>query len=268
MLRKSSSTWEVFLQSRRGRWDRPCASGRFGITRMRNGRKLSTDCSQPRGGAARMNRTGRRWMNRRSNGLLRRNALKIVICGLSITSSWGNGHATTFRALARALHARGHKIVFFERDVEWYASNRDLPDPNFCRVELYESWETILPKLRVELNEADVAMVGSYFADGIQAVNEMCDSKARSKTFYDIDTPITIAKMREHGKSDYLTADQIPEFDVFFSFTGGPMLLEIEQRFGARHAVPLYCSFDPERYHRRPLTKRFACDLSYMGTYA
>jgi spore maturation protein CgeB len=194
--------------------------------------------------------------------------LKIVICGLSITSSWGNGHATTFRALARALHARGHKIVFFERDVEWYASNRDLPDPNFCRIELYESWQTVLPKLRAELNDADVAMVGSYFPDGIQAVNEMCDSKAQSKTFYDIDTPITIAKLREQGKTDYLTADQIPEFDVFFSFTGGPMLQEIEQRFGARHAVPLYCSFDPERYHRRPPTKRFTCDLSYMGTYA
>lgn len=194
--------------------------------------------------------------------------MKIVICGLSITSSWGNGHATTFRALVRALNERGHEITFFERDVEWYASNRDLPDPTFCRVELYKHWSEITPKVAKAFDSADVAMVGSYFPDGIAAIREMLDSKARVKTFYDIDTPITVAKLRESGSTDYLTGSQIPGLDVYFSFTGGPMLREIEERFGARHAAPLYCSFDPERYHRYPVAKRFACDLSYMGTYA
>lgn len=194
--------------------------------------------------------------------------MKIVICGLSITSSWGNGHATTFRALTRALHDRGHEIVFFERDVEWYASNRDLPDPDFCKVELYTNWKEIAPKVRVHFSEADVVVVGSYFPDGIAAIFEMLDSNARVKCFYDIDTPITIAKLRNCVSTEYLLAEQVPGFDVYFSFTGGPMLREIERRFGATHAVPLYCSFDPERYHRHPVTKRFSCDLSYMGTYA
>lgn len=194
--------------------------------------------------------------------------MRIVICGLSITSSWGNGHATTFRALARALHSRGHEVAFFERDVEWYSSNRDLPDPSFCRVELYDEWKAIVSKIRREFEHADVAMVGSYFPDGIAAIREMLDSSARVKTFYDIDTPITIAKLRTGNKTDYLLANQIPELDVYFSFTGGPMLREIEDRFGAHRAVPLYCSFDPERYHAYPIARRFACDLSYMGTYA
>jgi spore maturation protein CgeB len=193
--------------------------------------------------------------------------LKIVICGLSITSSWGNGHATTFRALARSLHARGHEIIFFERDVEWYSSNRDLPDPSFCRVQLYDHWKSVLPKVRTEFNHADVAIVGSYFPDGVEAIREMLDSNARVKTFYDIDTPITVAKLRT-GDTDYIRRDQIAGLDVYFSFTGGPMLRHIETHFGAAHAVPLYCSFDPERYHRYPLAKRFRCDLSYMGTYA
>lgn len=194
--------------------------------------------------------------------------MKIVICGLSITSSWGNGHATTFRALIRALYERGHDITFFERDVEWYASNRDLPDPSFCRVELYEQWSEIVPKIRREFDAADVAMVGSYFPDGVAAIQEMLDSKARVKTFYDIDTPITIAKLRESGSTGYLTGKQIPGLNIYFSFTGGPMLREIQDRFGAQHAEPLYCSFDPERYHPYSPAKRFACDLSYMGTYA
>ncbi len=194
--------------------------------------------------------------------------MKIVIGGLSITSSWGNGHATTFRALARSLHDRGHDIVFFERDVEWYASNRDLSNPTFCTVELYKKWDEVLPKFRAQLSEADVVVIGSYFPDAVVAIREAMDSNIRVKAFYDIDTPITIAKLRETGRTEYLLAEQIPGFDVYFSFTGGPMLQEIERRFGAPHAVPLYCSFDPERYHPLPAAKRFACDMSYMGTYA
>ena len=223
--------------------------------------------------------------------------MQIVIFGLSITSTWGNGHANTFRALARALHARGHRIVFFEKDVEWYASNRDLPQPAFCEVKLYTQWQEALPLVRRELRSADVALVGSYFPDGVQAIAEMLDSNAAVRTFYDIDTPITVAALRgvrgkpgapsapgvgelgwkpavglagagERGGCDYLRADQLAGLDVYFSFTGGPILDELQGRFGVRRAVPLYCSFDPERYRILPPSRRFACAMSYMGTYA
>ena len=193
--------------------------------------------------------------------------MKIVICGLSITSSWGNGHATTYRALSRALRARGHKIVFFERDFEWYASNRDMPEPPFCKVHIYEQWDEVVRLLRRELASADVAVVGSFFPDGVQAINEMLDSSAAVKTFYDIDTPITLSKLRT-GDPEYLQRHQIPGFDLYFSFTGGPKLRELETGFGARRAVPLYCSFDPEGYGLRESDSRYRCDLSYMGTYA
>lgn len=194
--------------------------------------------------------------------------MKIVIFGLSITSSWGNGHATTFRALARALHARGHRVVFFEKDVEWYASNRDLPAPAFCDLKLYTQWADVLPTVRRELASADVAMVGSYFPDGIAAMEAMLESKASVRAFYDIDTPITVASLRQSGATDYVRATQLPALDVYFSFTGGPILTELENRFGVRRAAPLYCSFDPERYRTYPRSSRFQCAMSYMGTYA
>jgi len=194
--------------------------------------------------------------------------LKIVIFGLSITSSWGNGHATTFRALARALHDRGHRIIFYEHDLEWYASNRDMPEPPFCDVRLYDSWATIRKSAMVEVNDADVAVVGSYFPDGLAVIEELADSLVPVKAFYDIDTPITVSQLRETGRTDYLRADQLPIFDVYFSFTGGPMLREIEDRFGAPCAVPLFCSFDPDEYRKFSVNKRFACDMNYMGTYA
>lgn len=193
--------------------------------------------------------------------------MKIVICGLSITSSWGNGHATTYRSLTRALHARGHEIVFFEKDLEWYASNRDMPEPPFCRVHIYERWTDVLPILRRELSNADVAIAGSFFPDGIQAIEEVLDSRAGVKAFYDIDTPITMARLRA-GDEEFIRRDQIPSFDLYFSFTGGPVLLEIEKKFGARHAVPLYCAFDPDRYRLCEPDLRYTCDLNYMGTYA
>jgi spore maturation protein CgeB len=194
--------------------------------------------------------------------------MKIVVFGLSITSAWGNGHATTFRALFDALHRRGHDILFYEKNLEWYASNRDLPHPPYCRLRLYEDWADIAVEARRELSRADVGLVGSYFPDGIAAINQLFESSADAKAFYDIDTPITIAGLRQQGRMDYLQAEQVPGFDVYFSFTGGPMLRDIKRCFGARSAVPLYCSFDPQEYRRFGANKRFACDLSYMGTYA
>ena len=81
--------------------------------------------------------------------------MKIVIFGLSITSAWGNGHATTFRSLARALHARGHCIIFFEKNSEWYASNRDLPEPSFCTLRIFENWQDIRRQARQEPEPAN-----------------------------------------------------------------------------------------------------------------
>ena len=194
--------------------------------------------------------------------------MKIVICGLAITSSWGNGHATTFRALTKALHERGHKIIFFEKDLYWYADNRDLPRPGFCDVRIFRDWKKAVPEIQRELSDADIAMVGSYFPDGIAAVDLMLESRVPVSSFYDIDTPITVAQLRSEGGTPYLRRDQIAGIDLYFSFTGGPLLTELERVFKANRALPLYCSFDERLYRRREAGKRYRCDLSYMGTYA
>src|SRR5262249_37436140 len=194
--------------------------------------------------------------------------MKIVIFGLSITSSWGNGHATTFRALCKALRQRGHTIVFFERDQEWYRKNRDLPEPSYCRVEIFQDWKQILPRVRAHLHDADMAIVGSYFQDGIAALNEVIESNVSIKSFYDIDTPITLNHLQTAGAADYLLARQIADLDIYFSFTGGPLLGELCTKFGAVSAVPLYCSVDPEKHRGLATRIDFKWEVSYMGTYA
>jgi spore maturation protein CgeB len=193
--------------------------------------------------------------------------LKIVVLGLSVTSSWGNGHATTFRALLSALHRREHKIVFFEKNQEWYESNRDLRNPEFCEVHIFEDWHDVLPRVKRELTESDVAILGSYFPDGISAADELANSRVPVKVFYDIDTPITYSKLGEGG-AEYLQARQVPYFDLYLSFTGGPVLDQLWTEFGARRAVPFYCSFEPEKYRPHRVFRRYQSDLSYMGTYA
>ncbi|HEV2961725.1 MAG TPA: glycosyltransferase [Candidatus Angelobacter sp.] len=194
--------------------------------------------------------------------------MKITIFGLAITSSWGNGHATTFRALCSALHKRGHRTVFFEHNLEWYQNNRDLPEPDYCDVRIFERWNDILPRVRAELRDTDVAVIGSYFPDGIAALDEVLESNVPIKAFYDIDTPITVAALEQQGKTDYLLKHHLPKLDIYFSFTGGPTLKRLEEEFSVPFAVPLYCSYDPEKYHKLPPVPRFECDLSYMGTYA
>jgi spore maturation protein CgeB len=193
--------------------------------------------------------------------------LNIVILGLSITSSWGNGHATTFRSLLRALAAQGHRTIFFERDQEWYASNRDLPNPTFCDLRIYQRWAQVKNELARELRDADVAVVGSYFPDGVAAIDFVLDSAVPIKAFYDIDTPITVAKLRERDE-EYIRPDQVSGFDLYLSFTGGPLLEVLRTEFGAQLAAPLYCSVDPEKYRLLESGTRYACEFSYMGTYA
>ncbi len=194
--------------------------------------------------------------------------MKIVIYGLTITSSWGNGHATTYRSLCKALAARGHTIVFVEKDVEWYRSNRDLPKPAYCKVRLYADWRTEARAL-VELSrEADAIVVGSYFPDAIAATEELLGAGFDPLLFYDIDTPITLAALRTSGSTAYLQARLIPHYAAYLSFTGGPALHELETRFDSPRAVAFYCSVDPELHKPTPPKAEYTCALSYLGTYA
>jgi len=194
--------------------------------------------------------------------------MKIVIYGLTITSSWGNGHATTYRSLAKALARKGHKIHFVEKDVEWYHNNRDLPEPDFCAVRLYEEWSREGRDLVALASDADVALVGSYFPDAIAATHALVNAGHSPVLFYDIDTPITLSQLREKGRTSYLEPSLIPLYDAYLSFTGGPALTELKEDFGATRAVPFYCSVDADMYRPVAVCPEFECDLSYLGTYA
>lgn len=191
--------------------------------------------------------------------------LRLVFVGLSLSSSWGNGHATTYRALLRALAERGHEVTFLERDVPWYASHRDLADPDFCRLELYDDVADLSGGHAAIIEDADAVVVGSYVPDGPQAIRRVLDTATGLVCFYDIDTPVTLQALRQ-GDCSYLSADLVPVFDIYFSFSGGPVLETLRREFGARRAQALHCMVDADRYRPSGETPRW--DLGYLGTYS
>lgn len=191
--------------------------------------------------------------------------LNIVILGLSITSSWGNGHATTYRGLMRELVARGHTVLFLERDVPWYAANRDLPCPPYGRTLLYKDMAELAETFTTAVRNADLTIVGSYVPEGVRVGAWVQATAERATAFYDIDTPVTLAKLAR-GDYEYLEPDLIAHYDLYLSFTGGPTLQRMEREYGAPMARALYCSVDPTLYY--PVTMEPRWDLSYLGTYS
>lgn len=191
--------------------------------------------------------------------------LSIVFLGLSLSSSWGNGHATTYRALLRGLAGRGHRLLFLERDVPWYAAHRDLRDPDYCRLDLYADLDDLADRHGRSIADADVVIVGSYVPDGADVLRLVLAAAGGIVGFYDIDTPVTLAALGR-GDCTYLDAAQIPALDLYFSFSGGAAITRLRELYGARRPLPLHCMADEDRY--RPTGVPVRWDLGYLGTYS
>lgn len=189
--------------------------------------------------------------------------LNIVILGLSLSSSWGNGHATTYRALLRGLAAEGHNVLFLERDTPWYAARRDLPAPDFCGFALYDSLSDLW-RWRDRIVAADAVILGSYVPEAIAVLDLLAQWVPGRLAFYDIDTPVTLQALKG-GDAEYLAQRQVKDIDLYLSFAGGAAIGQLRQ-FGARDAVPLYCAVDPSRYCPMDIAPRW--DLGYLGTYS
>lgn len=191
--------------------------------------------------------------------------MRIVFLGLSITSSWGNGHATTYRGLVRELVARGHEVLFLEADRPWYAARRDLPVPPWGRTALYEDLTHLREEHALSVRDADVVIVGSFVPDGVAVGNWVLETARGTVGFYDIDTPVTLAAL-ERDACSYLTREQVARYALYLSFTGGPTLNSIERAFGSPRARPLHCSVDPQLHAPRPVETCWS--LGYLGTYS
>jgi spore maturation protein CgeB len=193
--------------------------------------------------------------------------LKITLFGLTLSSSWGNGHATPYRAILRALHRLGHRVTFYERDVPYYARHRDFRQCEYCDLKLYSGWDEIRGEALAEAAASDVAMTASYVPEGARIADELLALSGPLRVFYDLDTPVTLQQLKQ-GDLDYLRAGQLQHFDLVLSWTGGATLGTLVRDYGVKVALPLYGCVDPDVYRRLPPRPGLRCELSYMGTYA
>ncbi|ACA16163.1 conserved hypothetical protein [Methylobacterium sp. 4-46] len=193
--------------------------------------------------------------------------MRIVVFGLTVSSSWGNGHATLWRGLCRALAADGHRVTFFERDVPYYAENRDLHALPGGDLVLYPDWTPDLAaRAREAVRECDAAIVTSYCPDAVAATDLAL--AAPVSVFYDLDTPVTLARLEAGEAVPYLGPRGLRDFDLVLSYTGGAALDALRARLGARRVAPLYGHVDPDAHRPGAPAPHYACDLSYLGTYA
>jgi spore maturation protein CgeB len=194
--------------------------------------------------------------------------MNIVIFGLSISSAWGNGHASLLRGLFQALHRQGHQIDFFERDTPYYASHRDAREFDYVQLHLYSDWNEELPRIRSLLIDADVGLVTSYCADGRAACEAVLNANLPRTVFYDMDTPVTLARLEQSESVPYVPANGLGDFDLVLSYTGGQVLQLLRRNLNAKRTATLYGWVDPAVYHRTAICAEFQADLSYLGTYS
>jgi spore maturation protein CgeB len=194
--------------------------------------------------------------------------MRIVIFGLTVSSSWGNGHATLWRGLCKALRRLQHEVVFFEKDVPYYAGARDLYELPGGRLVLYPDWESVRPQALTEVLGADVSMITSYCSDGL-AATELIVSRGRGlRVFYDLDTPVTLARVSTGEHLPYIGPRGLADFDLVLSYTGGAVLAMLRTRLGAQRVAALYGHVDPDVHQPVAPQSRYHADLSYLGTYS
>jgi spore maturation protein CgeB len=195
--------------------------------------------------------------------------MKLVIFGLTVSSSWGNGHATLWRGLIRALSRRNHAVVFFEKDVPYYAAHRDLWKlPGEGSLELYQDWEDVLPLARRHLADADAVIVTSYCADALAASALALDSRVGVRVFYDLDSPVTLERLAAGERVEYVGPRGLRDFDLVLTYAGGPALTQLKEKLGAQRVAPLYGGVDPELHCPAQPDDRFRAALSYLGTHS
>src|ERR1051325_9140874 len=194
--------------------------------------------------------------------------MKIAFFGLTISSSWGNGHATLLRGLFKALTARGHRIAFFERDVPYYAAHRDLVEMPGVELYLYDEWSRVAGLARRVVAESDVAVVTSYCPDGVDATELVASANVNLSVFYDLDTPVTLEALQQGEQLAYIGPRKLADFDLVLSYTGGAALTDLRDQLNARRVAPLFGSVDTDVHHPAPARAAYEADLSYLGTYA
>jgi len=198
---------------------------------------------------------------------MKKNKLKIAFFGSSLVSAYWNGAATYYRGIVRALHERGHQVTFYEPDAYDRQQNRDIDDPDWAKVVVYEATEEAARKcLAQAAAEADMVVKAS----GVGVFDELLEREVlqlktddRLVVFWDVDAPATLDRVHHNPSDPFLPL--IPQYDLILTYGGGDPVVNAYQALGAKLCVPIYNALDTATHFPVAPDARFACDLAFLG---
>jgi spore maturation protein CgeB len=192
--------------------------------------------------------------------------MKIAFFGSSLVSAYWNGAATYYRGILKALHQRGHSITFYEPDAYERQKHRDIPDPGWARVFVYESTEQGLQSALDDALNANITVKASgvgVFDDLLEAA--VLDQRTPNSrvVFWDVDAPVTLDRVQNNPNDAFLPL--IPQYDLILTYGGGQPVISAYEALGAARCVPIYNGFDPETHHPALANPTFSADLAFLG---
>ncbi|MFN7130666.1 MAG: glycosyltransferase [Myxococcales bacterium] len=192
--------------------------------------------------------------------------LRIAFFGSSLVSAYWNGAATYYRGIIRALHARGHRVTFYEPDAYDRQKHRDMADPDSARVVVYPASEDAVDRCLQDARGADLVVKAS----GVGVFDELLERRVLELqggdtrvAFWDVDAPATLERMESNPQDPFRAL--VPRYDLVLTYGGGEPVVQAYRRFGARRCVPIYNALDPSTHHPVEPSERFACDLAFLG---
>jgi spore maturation protein CgeB len=193
--------------------------------------------------------------------------MKIAFFGSSLVSAYWNGAATYYRGLLRALHERGHEITFYEPDAYERQKHRDIDDPPYARVVVYEAHSEAGPLQALARASGSDLVVKASGVGVFDSLLERAVLERRQKgalaAYWDVDAAATLERM-ENDCADSLRP-LIPEYDVIFTYGGGDGVVDAYRSFGARRCYPVYNALDPSTHFPVAEDSRFAGSLGFLG---
>jgi spore maturation protein CgeB len=193
--------------------------------------------------------------------------MNIAFFGSSLVSAYWNGAATYYRGIIRALHELGHRITFYEPDAYDRQKHRDIPDPDWARVVVYQiDSEADVLKAVEAARGVDMLVktsgVGAHDQLLEAAILGLKDAHTLA-VFWDVDAPATLDRVKADASDPF--NDLIPLYDLILTYGGGEPVVKSYEALGAQVCVPIYNALDPETHHPVPREERFECDLALLA---
>jgi len=192
--------------------------------------------------------------------------MKFAFFGSSLVSAYWNGAATYYRGIIRAMHERGHEITFYEPDAYDRQKNRDIEDPSWARIKVYQPDEASLHAVLNDALHADIIIKTS----GVGVFDELLEKevlklkvKGKFVLFWDVDAPATLDRVI-HSTGDYFES-LIPQYDLILTYGGGDPVVNAYKKLGARNCFPIYNALDPTTHYQVPKEARLDADLAFLG---